>query len=153
MTNTVPTDEQVRLADATAAGLRALAAMIEAAPQLDARCLGGIDVWYPDSAAELAKIARAARRAGATVTKTVSEKLYTLKVSWGGFTVNALAWRSQVCERVVVGVHEVTETVPDPEQLAKVPTVEVTKQVEQVEWVCRPLLAAAGDAVDGGDPS
>lgn len=48
--------------------------------------------------------------------------------------------RAAVCERVVTGTTTVTRTVPDPDALAAVPTVEVTEDVEQVEWRCQPLL-------------
>jgi hypothetical protein len=43
----------------------------------------------------------------------------------------------------VVGTREVTEEVPDPEALAAVPKVTVTRTVEDVRWECRPLLAEA----------
>lgn len=49
--------------------------------------------------------------------------------------------RENVCERVVRGTRQVTETVKDPDMLAAVPEVEVTREVEDVEWICRPLLA------------
>jgi hypothetical protein len=47
--------------------------------------------------------------------------------------------RNDVCRRVVTGTREITETVPAPDA----PTVEVTRTVEDVEWVCEPLLAEA----------
>lgn len=61
----------------------------------------------------------------------------------GGLDFVVYGKREQVCERVVTGTETVTKTVPDPEALAKVPSVEVTETVEKVEWVCRPLLADA----------
>jgi heme-binding NEAT domain protein len=54
--------------------------------------------------------------------------------------------REEICERIVTGTREVTVEVPDPEQLAAVPTVSVTKTVEDVEWICRPLLDDATTA-------
>jgi len=60
---------------------------------------------------------------------------------FGSIAVTATAARDEVCERVVVGTHEVTEEVPDPEALAALPTVTVTKTVEEVEWVCSSLLS------------
>lgn len=51
------------------------------------------------------------------------------------------AYRDQVCERVVTGTREVTKTIPDP--TVEVPVVEVTETVEDVEWICGPLLAKA----------
>jgi hypothetical protein len=58
-----------------------------------------------------------------------------------GLNLRVYAPRGEVCERIVTGVETVTETVPDPEALAAVPTVEVTREVEQIEWRCHPLLA------------
>ena len=49
--------------------------------------------------------------------------------------------REAICERIVVGNHEVTEELPDAEALAAVPKVTVTRTVEDVEWRCVPLLA------------
>lgn len=59
----------------------------------------------------------------------------------GGINVTLSASREAVCRRVVTGTHEVTETVKDPEALAKVPEVTVTRVVEDVTWDCGPLLA------------
>jgi hypothetical protein len=57
----------------------------------------------------------------------------------GSIEIHVGAYRDQVCERVVTGTREVTETVPDP--TVRVPLVEVTKTVEDVEWVCGSLMA------------
>lgn len=59
----------------------------------------------------------------------------------GGLVVKVYADREQVCERVVTGTREVTKTVKDPDALAAVPEVEVTVTEEDVEWICKPLLA------------
>ncbi len=59
----------------------------------------------------------------------------------GGTRITLSASREAVCRRVVTGTHEVTETVKDPEALAKVPEVTVTRVVEDVTWDCGPLLA------------
>lgn len=58
-----------------------------------------------------------------------------------GLKVQLTAYREAVCERVVTGTREVTEKVKDPDALAAVPEVEVTKTVEDVEWRCHPLMA------------
>lgn len=52
--------------------------------------------------------------------------------------VTVTAFRDDVCERVVTGTREVTKTIPDP--AVDVPTIEVTETVEDVEWVCGPLM-------------
>lgn len=56
----------------------------------------------------------------------------------GGVGINVIATRAEVCERVVTGTREVKKTIPDP--MVTVPTIEVTETVEDVEWVCGPLL-------------
>ena len=58
-----------------------------------------------------------------------------------GFRVLVYGDREAVCTRVVKGTREVTREVADPEALAAVPTVTVTEIVEDVEWVCEPILA------------
>lgn len=58
---------------------------------------------------------------------------------FGPHGFNVWIARGQVCERVVTGTREITETVPAPDA----PMVEVTRTVEDVEWVCAPLLAEA----------
>lgn len=67
---------------------------------------------------------------------------------FGGITLVAQAAREDVCERVVVGTREVTVTEPDPAAVAALPTVTTTKVVEDVEWICSPLLAGASDATE-----
>ena len=57
-----------------------------------------------------------------------------------GLRMTLTAFRKDVCERVVTGTREVTETVKDPDALAAVPEIKVTRTVEEAEWVCRPLL-------------
>ena len=60
-----------------------------------------------------------------------------------GLKLKLVAYRTAVCERVVTGTREVTVTVPDPEALAAVPEVTVTKFVDDVEWRCGSVLALA----------
>ncbi|MEV6879145.1 hypothetical protein [Amycolatopsis sp. NPDC051128] len=141
---------------AQAAGILRLADMVEANPELPAEYLKPskkitVTAWYASSPAQLAAIARAGMAHGAKVDKDiVGEDIYRLRLSWGWFTAEALAQRGEVCERVVTGIETVTKTVRDPAALAAVPTVEVTETVENVEWVCRPLLAAES-AKDGAE--
>lgn len=62
----------------------------------------------------------------------------------GGLRVQVVAYRETVCERVVKGTREVTRdvTVYDaPLPPSRVETV--TETVEDVEWVCSPVLAPA----------
>lgn len=65
---------------------------------------------------------------------------FALDKKVGSITISLSAFRDAVCERVVTGTREVTEEVPDPEKLAEVPVVTVTRTVEDVVWECGPLL-------------
>lgn len=60
---------------------------------------------------------------------------------FGGIAFMVQATREEVCERVVTGTREVTVKERDPKALAAVPMVEVTKTVEDVEWICGAILA------------
>jgi len=134
------------LARRQAAGLRALADMIEQNPEIAelAVYLRNLNVFNSKSPEDHAVLARAALRHDAVVGKDVSAELFNLTMSFadGAGVARALAYRHEVCERVVVGTETVTKTVKDPEAVAALPDVEVTEDVEQVTWICRPLLAA-----------
>lgn len=137
-----------------AEGLRALAAFVEANPELAERLaysLGNMSepVYGDDSAAVMGQFARAVARGRVENHKDgSSDKFFRLTLCFSDAVRLSLATsREEVCERVVVGTEQVTKTVPDPELLAKVPEIEVTETIEQVEWRCRPLLASdAGGA-------
>jgi hypothetical protein len=68
----------------------------------------------------------------------------------GALRVELTAPREAVCKRVVTGTREVTEMVKDPEKLAEVPEIEVTRTEDVIEWDCGSLLAprpaVAGEA-------
>lgn len=135
-----------KLAAEQAAGLRALADLIEANPDLakHAAYLRTLNIWHSDDAKIVEAIARAGLRHGAKVQKEYSDTIFQLRLSWGPVTAELLSYRDEVCERVVVGTETVTKTVKDPDALAAVPEIEVTEEVEKVEWICRPLLATEG---------
>lgn len=75
---------------------------------------------------------------------------FDLEGKLAGLQVEMRAYRDAVCERVVTGTREVTEKVKDPDRLAEVPEIEVTRTVEDVTWECGSLLAprpaVAGEA-------
>lgn len=135
-------------AQTIAAGLRALADMIEASPELvDKAHLGDrfnrmlVPAWTRD---EVAAAARAGLRSGAKVDKHVGDKYAGVNVVLNEMvSLHVYVDREEVCERIVVGTRDVTEEVPDPDALAAVPTVTVTKTVEDVEWRCTSLLSEA----------
>lgn len=74
--------------------------------------------------------------------KEVGNETFSLVGSLDGLHFDVVAYRDNVCERVVTGTRKVTRTIPDPD--VEVPTVEVTETVEDVEWHCAPLLSEAG---------
>ena len=136
-------DNRDSLAAQQAAGLRALAQMIEDNPELAsiAAYLDGFSVFFAWSKDNAQAVIRAALAAGAKVEKTYRDDYFTTSLTWGPVTAKMIGSRATVCEKVVT-TREVTEQVPDPEALAAVPTVTQTRTVEDVDWVCRPLLAA-----------
>jgi hypothetical protein len=73
--------------------------------------------------------------------KDPGDHYYDVEVQLHGLSIQITTFRDEVCERVVKGSREVTREVPDPDALAAVPTTTVTETVEDVEWVCQPLLA------------
>lgn len=75
------------------------------------------------------------------VAKGVRDTAFDLDGQIGPVNVSMILNRDAVCTRVVKDTREVTREVPDPDALAAVPTVTVTETVEDVEWVCGPLMA------------
>lgn len=148
----MPDQNDTQLAQTQAQGLRALADFIEknpvVAPWFDYSFkYAAVNVHLSgDEASATADFARMAAKAGATVTKEVTDTFFHVFADFGGVKAKSLAYRANVCERVVTGTREVTKTVPDPKALAAVPEVQVTEMVEDVEWVCRPLLADKPEA-------
>lgn len=130
-----------------ATGLRALAAWVEANPELLADQYMTVDLMLPvrgQGRERIAALARSGLRSGAKIAKEQSDAWAGVKLDFGGrVTASVYAPRNEVCDRVVVGTREETKEVPDPEALAAVPKVTVTETVEDVEWRCMPLLQEA----------
>jgi len=144
-----------KLANEQAAGLRALADMLEANPHLAIQ-LGltfrslGQHVFPDNRPRELfAEFARAALAAGAVVTKRHHGDYGKVRASWGPVVVDLQADREQVCERVITGIEQVTKKIKDPVAVAALPDIEVSEDVPSYEWRCRPLLAAEPSTEDG----
>jgi hypothetical protein len=140
MTTTAATDNRT----AFTAGLRVLADALDANPDLP--------LPYDGTTSELSVFTRTKAEAAAyarvlpgTVDKRVTDGHYGFELhGWlQGLRVLVYAPREEVCTRVVKGTREVTREIPDPEALAAVPITTVTETVEDVEWVCQPLLSAA----------
>jgi hypothetical protein len=124
------------------AGLRVLADLLEARPEIPAP--------YHGRSTELAiftsgkdELVAAARAFPGKLDKTYDDNSsafgFELHGRLRGLRVVIYGDRNEVCRRVVTGTREVTKTVPAPDA----PMVEVTETVEDVEWVCEPLLAEA----------
>lgn len=129
------------------AGLRALADLLDANPDLTADVAGCnyrllVPVSHVDEPkARMAQWIRAAKVAGHSTSKVYANDYGNVDIDLGGFTLQVYAARELVCERIVTGTREVTREVPDPDALKAVPTKTVTETVEDVEWKCQPLLA------------
>lgn len=108
-----------------------------------------IYLYGDDLRSEMASIVRAMTNPSTSVQKRVKDSTESFQVwrEFAGLVLVATAHRDEVCERVVTGTREVTEEVPEPEALAAVPKVTITKVVEDVEWVCQPLLKPASTSL------
>ena len=156
MTNTEQLTDQQR-AEQYAAGLERLAAFMRANPQWAAELNDKRFLAYlmPGDTVrtKMAEFVRAGLRAGATIDKEVTDDYAKALLRFGPITIQVYTEREEVCERVVTATHEVVEEVPDPEALAaataSVPLVKKITTVEDVEWVCTPLLAVAQTELDG----
>jgi hypothetical protein len=152
MTQTIGHDEKLQArAHALADGLRQLAVLVE---NLDDDALIrdyefqlGNAIMPVDGKDELAAHVRAGLAAGAEVEKYYSNDWAGAWLRFGPVAVRPYAGRDLVCERHVTGTKEVTEEVADPEALAAVPKVTVTRTVDVVEWRCDGFLKPAAKAV------
>jgi len=120
-------------------GLRELAAWVEDnADELngsDSSILGQTKFhWFTYTKRDFTTAVRTLGRGA----KSKDELWFNVDRDFGGITVQVTTARSTICERVVVGTTTKTAMVPDPD--VEVPMVEVTEEVEEVEWVCPPAL-------------
>lgn len=128
------------------AGLRQLADLLEQHDELPVPHDGSdspITVHFLGGSDPKSAFVAAARLVPGKLDKLAWADYFDLETTFGGpdgLRFALTAYRRDVCERVVTGVETVTHTVPDPD--VEVPLVEVTEQVEQIEWRCRPLLAS-----------
>lgn len=124
---------------AAISGLRKLADLLEAHPELPLPYHGfGVPAKIYMLGSDRSAFVDAVRALPGKADKRVDNDTYRVSVKLHGLEVEVVAYRDDVCERVVTGTREVTKTIPDPNVV--VPVVEVTEVVEDVEWVCSPLL-------------
>lgn len=129
------------------AALHALADFLAANPDVPMPYLYGINAFidHDRPRERMAAAAKAMSPCEKRVYGDDADGYFTLVKDFGAdVSLHVNAPRAQVCERVVT-TETVTEQVPDPEALAAVPQVEVTREVEKVEWVCPPSILAAGE--------
>ena len=127
---------------AVVAGYRLLADLLEKHPELPIPYHGpasGTELRIYMLGSDRAAFVDAVRALPGRLDKSVAADTYVVRAELEGIAVEVVAYRKDVCERVVTGTREVTKSIPDPD--VEVPTVEVTEVVEDVEWVCSPLLA------------
>ena len=122
-------------------GLRKLADLLEQHADVILPTDGSLlplsfSAWGEDARDQAAIFARAFP---GKLDKEVDENYFRLTGRIDGLKVQFVANRHQVCERKVIGTRTVTSEIPDPDY--DVPTVVVEHEVEDVEWVCPPLLA------------
>lgn len=126
---------------AAISGLRKLADLLEAHSELPLP-YHGFDSYVPLTIYMLGSdrpaFVDAVRALPGKANKRVDNDTYRVSVKLDGLEVEVAAYRDDVCERVVTGTREVKKMIPDPNVV--VPVVEVTEVVEDVEWVCSPLL-------------
>lgn len=137
MTTTEQQAAAQQKATGLADGLRQLADMIEANPDIQPVYLTDMHVWCPRNVDEIRAIIRAAKASGATVEKTYSDSQANVGIRFGALRAMALVSREQVCERVVVG--QETVQVPDPAFIPPT-TPLIEKTVDVTEWRCRPIM-------------
>lgn len=136
------------------AGLRMLADALEAntavcLPYDGAGALHGITVIPPQDG-QREQLAAWARALPGKKTKEPRGAYFDLTGAFRGLHIKVICDREEVCERVVTGTREVEVEEPDPAAVAALPTVKRTKVVEDVRWICRPVL---GDGDEGGGAS
>lgn len=137
-----------------AQGLRALADMVEANPELAPELRWALGKLYAPVSPNrkpkklISEFIRAAKAHGAKVFKRSLDKHSGVDLFFGPVGVWVYADRNLVCERKVIGTKKVIDMVPDPVLLAAVPTIEVTRDEDVVTWICPPYLEAVAKPVN-----
>lgn len=124
------------------AGLRALADLLEQHDEVPLPFTGSS--YSPIAISDFlhaedpkGDLAAAARAFPGRLDKDVRDDYFDLRGQLGSLHVKFTAYREAVCERIVTGTREVTREVVVPIETR---TETVTEVIEDVEWVCAPLL-------------
>lgn len=152
MTNTQLTDPRAAYIE----GLRKLANALEQHTEIPLPYEGSSAgtpislMFFGYEADNKTAMAAAARALPCSFVKTGDNKYFQMNGTLAGLRIQLHALREEVCKRVVTATREVVEEVPDPEALAaataSVPLVKKTTTVEDVTWVCSPILATTDKA-------
>lgn len=143
-------------------GLRVLATALEEHPEIPLPYEGSLTrlsfndfLTRPDPRAAMAEVARLLpcewRKRFWGDGSDPTSSYFSLMGEIAGLKVELTGFRDAVCKRVVTGTREVTEKVKDPEKLAEVPEVEVTRTEDIVAWDCGTLLGPR--AIGEGKPA
>jgi hypothetical protein len=140
MSGTIPEDERARFID----GLRVLADALEEHPEVPLPYHGTsaeISFYFLLTENPRAEMAAAARALPCSWQKEASDSRETLSLhgQLGALRVELVAYRNDVCTRVVTG----TEDRPVEVVVTPAVTETVVKPVEIVRWECSPILAPA----------
>ena len=105
---------------------------------------GGTALLYADNPEQFTAYLRCLTDGAAIgeVQKTTDSHWAMASRKFGAVKVQVYTGRDQVCTRTQVGVD--VQLIPDPDGVAKLPTVEV--KVPVYEWTCEPFLSPAGAA-------
>jgi len=130
-------------------GLRALADVLEQHPEVPLPYQGSSPFYgrlsfsdFLTSEDPRADMAAARRALGVSMEKVDRGEYFDLHGNLHGLYFTLVAFRKDVCERVVTGTREVVVEEPDPVALAALPRVKRVEVVEDVEWQCHPILAS-----------
>ena len=110
-------------------GLRAAANWLEMTPDVPLPYNPKLQIFSVNTKEEIAAVARQMGKCD----KVFDSDIFSMVKWFGPFSIECVAYRSQVCERVVVGY----ETVEIPAQPAK-PAEILSREI--VEWKCGSLM-------------
>lgn len=126
------------------AGLRALADLLDAHPELELPYDGyrsPISVIPYGAQAQREQLAAWAKALPGEKKKDARDTQFYLTGSLHGLEVRLICTRDDVCERVVTGTRQVVIEEADPAAVAALPKVRRVETVEDVEWRCGSVLA------------
>lgn len=123
-------------------GLRAAANLMEQHPEM-------VPNYSPVTFYRFAKTKKELAQLGLTLgnaQKSADTAWFNVTRKFGPHSFQVTIAREEVCEKKVIGTVTEEIEVPDPEQVANLPTVKQTTVTEKVEWICPPSLHDLLDA-------